>query len=165
MNICQHCSTIQKTCCQQSDIIATDKDIERISSKGYKDFYGFYKPQSYDYGQEEDPNWDKYTINKNGTMQMINKTPEGNCIFLGSYGCLLDLETRPVICRIYPYYYNEEQILELDPYKCPKGVIQSDEEWLKTNLSVDSQSAEKWRKQFYLELKEGKIHNENRNML
>jgi len=170
VSICSNCASLQKTCCQGSDIILTDNDIKRIApleitEKIAVKIGGFYErrfPADYDYGQDEDPNWDSYTLDSDRKMQLMKKNQHGNCVFLGDAGCKLELEMRPVICRIYPFYYNEEKILELDPYKCPSGIVINDDRWLRENLGVDKTMADQWRAQFYKELKEGNIYNENR---
>ncbi|MCX6551875.1 MAG: YkgJ family cysteine cluster protein [Acidobacteria bacterium] len=153
MGLCTECAAAGKTCCQRSDIIITKADIERIESAGYHDFHEYRRAMSDDYGQDEDPNWDSYTCREDGTRRMVRKRPEGDCLFLAEHGCVLDIDTRPLICRLYPYDYNERGLTGLRPYKCPPGRITADPSSLPIEFNLSPSNASKWHAQFYAELR------------
>ena len=50
---------------------------------------------------------------------MLKRQPDGDCTFLGEQGCVLPLETRPLICRLYPYDYSEQGIRDELAAGCP----------------------------------------------
>jgi Fe-S-cluster containining protein len=159
MSICEKCAKSQKTCCQRSDIILTDGDINRIN---LPDSYELRKPESYDYDQGRDLNWDKYTLNENREMQLLKRKDNGDCTFLSEKGCALDTDTRPLICRLYPHDYNEEELFVLNPHICPKEWVEkSSDEDIMNELNVQTEKAEAWRQQLYDELKNGAISKAN----
>ncbi len=86
------CGTCHK-CCIETEMPLTKKDIRRIRSLGYKDFY----------------------INDNGIYKL--KNINGMCIFLSKEGCRIYAH-RPLGCRLYPLVYDGENVV-LDDL-CPK---------------------------------------------
>lgn len=57
----------------------------------------------YDY----DPLWREYICLPDGRSRLLRTRDDGVCTFLGDDGCLLHHETRPLLCRVYPYSFNE----------------------------------------------------------
>jgi Fe-S-cluster containining protein len=160
MHICAHCATVQKTCCQHDaiDILVTGGDLRRIisyledKSHNISDFYELRSPKA-EFFDPTDANWYRYIERGNGTRQYLKKTPQGDCIFLTSTGCELDAASRPLICRLYPYYYTENGLEECDPFLCP-GECKCMGEHIFKELEMDKSTAEIWRQTLYRELKE-----------
>ena len=144
MNLCNKCAEQQKTCCQFIDIILTDFDITRIEYKGFINFFKLRTPLDFDFRLEDDPNLNLYTLKKNKKMQLVKQWANDDCYFITSNGCMLDLEYRLLPCSLYPYIYNENEILNIYPYRCPKNIITIDHSFLKNEFNLSSENAEKW---------------------
>lgn len=155
MGICSDCAAKGKTCCQASDIIVTLGDIRRIQASAQPGavFWEYRSALSDDYCQDEDPNWDAYTCRKDGKRRMLKVKPDSSCLFLSGKGCQLSIDSRPLICRLYPYHYSESGLAGLDPYKCPPGTITDDPSSLPREFELSPANALLWHSQFYAELK------------
>jgi Fe-S-cluster containining protein len=164
MSICSECAKIQKTCCQKVDIIVTDEDILRIKEKKYNHFHEYRTAQNEDYEQERDPNWDSYTLQSDGKRQFLIRKANGDCFFLTAQGCRLDMESRPLFCKLYPYSYNEEDLFSIEAYHCPQNSIPDNQEFLEHEFMLSKENATVWHKQFYQELRAGKIAMLNNRM-
>lgn len=151
--LCVRCARHMKTCCQTSEVYATLGDVERIAAHtGQRDFVEFRVPEDPIYlEQSDDPTWEHYVFRDDGTRRVVRRLENGDCMFLGEQGCVLPLETRPLICRIYPYDYNAEGIKPDLAHGCPMELIRPGETLL-TELDMRLADAERWRKQLYEEL-------------
>ena len=151
--LCARCARHMKTCCQTSEVYATLGDVERIAAHtGQRDFVEFRVPEDPIYlEQSDDPTWEHYVFRDDGTRRVVRRLENGDCVFLGEQGCVLPLEVRPLICRIYPYDFNAEGIKAVLARGCPTELIRSGETLL-TELDIQITDAERWRKQLYDEL-------------
>ena len=78
-----------------------------------------------------------------------------DCIFLGNQGCVLASDIRPLMCRLYPYTYNEFGMIGLvlnEDLICPLHALQAGETVLDM-LALPHTQADPWRKMYYAELR------------
>jgi uncharacterized protein len=170
MRLCNRCKDIQETCCQGSIIPLTRGDIERITrASGTSDFF-IYTPclqptptDIQDYGY--DPNWLQYTILKGSFHRLLKRDENKKCVFLSDHGCTLSEDTRPLICRLYPYSYNEFGMIGLvlnENLSCPLHLLKEGETPADV-LEINSEEGECWRAQLYRELREEYNENQQRS--
>lgn len=152
--LCARCAKRQETCCQRTDIVVTDGDIARVAAyTGERDFIEFRsagKPEYLD--QDDDPLWRDATFLPDGTRRVVKHRENGDCTFLGSAGCTLPYETRPLICRLYPFEYSEAGVAEELASGCPRHLL-SDGVDLADALDMKRNDAERWHAQLYNELR------------
>jgi uncharacterized protein len=100
--------------------------------------------------QDDDPKWNEWTVAQDGTRQVVKWQPGGDCLFLGARGCALDMEVRPLICRLHPYTYTIEGLdgiagdchpEAIPPGKTPFEVI-----------GLTPEDARRWHRMLYVEL-------------
>lgn len=164
--LCVRCSKHQKTCCQSREIYTTPGDRERIAAfTGRYDFFRF-APASPDHlDQDDDPAWGRYVFRPDGTRRVLQRQANGDCTFLGNAGCVLPLEVRPLVCRLYPYDYTEFGIRSELQHDCPvqllepqelvpeeRGQVHRDRSLLVV-LDMNREHAERWRSKLYRELR------------
>ncbi|MBN1696881.1 MAG: YkgJ family cysteine cluster protein [Spirochaetales bacterium] len=155
MRLCILCAGIKSSCCCVGrDIFITLGDVERISeSTGYEDFYEYRVPSDRSYiEQTDDPQWNYYTLKSGGRRRVLKRGRQLHCIFLSGKGCLLSLETRPLVCRLHPYVYNEERLTGLAD-ECPVELLNGPET-IHESIGLNESMAEAWRKTLYRELVE-----------
>jgi len=145
--------------------LVTDGDILRIKEYTERpDFYENRIPVDPSYlDQNDDPNWSAYTVLPDGSRRVLKQQENHDCIFLTGQGCVLPLETRPLVCRLYPVYYTETGLNGLAE-GCPLHLLTPGQSLLEAT-SVDIVSAERWRLLLYHELRTGSILDENRHYL
>ena len=152
--LCVRCSRHMKTCCQTADIYTTLGDVRRIEEfTGLTGFTEFRGPSNPDYAdQDDDPVWRDNVFRADGTRRVLKKQPSGDCTFLGNAGCVLPLETRPLICRIYPFDYNADGVLQ-DQLStgCPTELLRPGQGLIEA-LDMNRADAERWHRQLYDEL-------------
>ena len=134
------------------DILLTDGDIIRIArATGRSDFQENRRPVDSSYlDQDDDPSWNRMTVRPDGTRRVIRRQPGEKCHFLGQSGCLLDIETRPLVCRLHPFSYNHKGLTGMES-DCPVSMLDS-RETLLSLLGMDMLQCEEWRRLLYLEL-------------
>ena len=157
MSLCSECAAIQVTCCAKElrDILVTMGDIARLSEQlgGAQDFWEYRQPVDPEYlDQDDDPNWNVYTLRPDGTRKVLKKTAARACIFLTETGCRFSEEVRPIVCRMFPFTYTEHGIDGIDESECPVHLLQ-DGQTLLAALDMWQEKAEKWRKMLYDELR------------
>ena len=162
MNFCQECAKIQKTCCQGEgfQVALTKGDIRRIgmftSSPAFYELKAVEEPlrQVYTtpehYGDDEKI-YVQYLFDEAGRRNVLKKKPNNaECLFLSKSGCGLPFEVKPLICRIYPYNWNDELDLWLETDYCPAPFFQNPDYFRSVPLSEGE--AKKLVSQFYFEL-------------
>jgi Fe-S-cluster containining protein len=152
MSLCTLCARLGKTCCQDTDVILTLGDIERIRTHaGRTDFFEHRLPRDAGcLGGEDDPRWLLYTVHPDGSRTVVCHSRDGDCVFLTSEGCSLPCEVRPLICRLHPFAYTESGI-EGTSDGCPEGLLGGED--LLQSIGMDRESATRWHRQLYAELK------------
>jgi Fe-S-cluster containining protein len=147
-----------KTCCQTADIFTTLGDVRRIEDfTGETGFTEYRAPVNPAYAdQDDDPVWRDNVFRPDGTRRVVKKQPNGDCTFLGSAGCVLPLETRPLICRIYPFDYTAEGILDELSEGCPTELLKPGQGLIEA-LDMKRSDAERWHRQLYAELQQESV--------
>lgn len=151
--LCVRCARHMKTCCQTSEVYVSPGDEARIRAhSGQNDFTEFRTPDDPVYLlNDDDPLWRDRVFRPDGTRRILRRRENGDCVFLGAAGCVLPLETRPLVCRIYPYDYNEAGIKPALARGCPLELLPPGQD-LTVALDMNYAQAEGWRKQLYEEL-------------
>ena len=153
--LCARCAKHYSTCCQKTDIYVTLGDVRRIanasSSMGFTEYRA---PEDASYDQSvEDPFWQQHVFRPDGTRRVLKQQPNGDCHFLGPQGCSLAAVVRPLICRLYPFDYNADE-LKLQPSGgCPAELLRPQQRLLRV-LGMNRDEAERYRAQLYAELPE-----------
>ena len=153
--LCVRCARKQQTCCQDSDIHVTLADVRRIAAAtGREEFSEFRQPAYAVYDQSiEDPFWYQHVFRKDGMRRVLKQRDGGDCGFLGDHGCTLPTDARPLVCRLYPFDYNAEGILERPASGCPVELLAPGRS-LFEELQMSADHAEQVRTQFYVEISE-----------
>jgi Fe-S-cluster containining protein len=96
-------------------------------------------------------------LRSDGTRRVLKQQPNEDCCFLGSQGCRLTVDERPLVCRLYPFDYTADGLAESPAPGCPLYLLEEGEELIEA-IGMRRGQAEVWRKQLYeeitLELKE-----------
>jgi Fe-S-cluster containining protein len=152
--LCARCSRRQKTCCQFTDIVLTDGDVQRVSEyAGRSDFIEYRPAGGPEYlDQDDDPTWRDATFRPDGTRRVVKWKPDGDCTFLGPAGCVLPYETRPLICRLYPFEYDEQGVFDEPATSCPTHLLPEGTD-LFDALGMRRTDAERWHDMLYTELR------------
>lgn len=162
--LCVRCAREGKTCCQRAEIFITKGDAARIAGYCSKDdFFEFRYPDNPAYlDQDDDPIWKQYVFRQDGHRRVIKRDPVGNCAFLRETGCILPLEVRPLVCRLYPFEYNAEGIeIDVEGEWCPGHLMEPGESFIQA-LDMSVNDAEGWHCQLYAEIQEEAKNNEHR---
>lgn len=152
--LCARCAKTQKTCCQASEIYVTPGDVRRIrAERPGLDFSHDRRSDDPDVTEhDDDPEWYR-TFNDDGSRRVLRQRSNGDCTFLGPVGCTLDLEVRPIICRLYPLDYTASGFREYLVPRCPTGLLRSQQTLLGT-LGMSPEGGDAWRLQLYEEIQE-----------
>lgn len=150
--ICVKCAATRRTCCQDTEIYVTPADVRRIEDHtGRSAFFDFRLPVDPVYlDQGDDPTWNRHVFRGDGTRRTLLQQENGDCTFLTHQGCGLPLEVRPLVCRLYPYHYNDTGIVSL-AQGCPTALLK-DGETILTALDMNRRQAEGWHALLYREL-------------
>lgn len=156
---CAKHATMGKTCCQTSEVMVTEGDKVRIASHlrsagitGRDDFWADSWPADAGYVDDgSDPTW-ALAFNPDGSRPTLRRAGDGSCVFLGEAGCVLPLETRPLVCRLYPHLYDENGLDGLSD-RCPREVVPPGSTILEV-LDLKRADAERWHGALYAELRE-----------
>lgn len=100
--------------------------------------------------QDDDPAW-RVIFTPSGARRVLARRGDGDCTFLGTAGCTLPLEVRPLVCRLYPYDYTALGLRDELSEGCPTELL-GPAETLISALEMDVEVAEAWRAQLYREL-------------
>lgn len=109
--VCRNCIMKNETCCTTYSHFITLRDYERIRSLGRKDFAEFrpltahdkrtalYKERRHDY---------YYWLTKDGKILQLKKGKDKRCLFLNKKNLCDIYPKRPLICRMYPFWYEKK---------------------------------------------------------
>jgi uncharacterized protein len=153
--LCARCAAHQRTCCQDTDVFVTWGDIDRIQNHiGRNDFHEYRAPVNPDYlDQDDDPTWVRYVIRPDGTRRVLLQQADGDCLFLARQGCVLPPDVRPLVCRLYPYDFDEAGISEDPAQGCPRHLLPPGRQ-LMEEMDMDLDEARQWHRQLYEEMKQ-----------
>lgn len=150
--LCGRCGREGKTCCQGTRVFATVGDMRRIAASGVEaDFWEYAKPAREESGAGFllDETWERI-FGSDGSARFLRHKGDGDCWFLGPGGCGLPLETRPLVCRLYPFDYNETAVKGVHGHLCPDQERRNGP-LLLALLGMDRERAEGWRGLLYAE--------------
>ncbi|OQX21300.1 MAG: hypothetical protein BWK80_33830 [Desulfobacteraceae bacterium IS3] len=152
--LCERCAKLGKTCCQEREIYITPGDVQRIAEKtGWNNFYDFCKASDLSYeDQDDDPMWAAYVFRQDGTRRVLKRKASGDCMFLGATGCVLALETRPLVCRLYPYSYNADGLYEELEEGCPVHLLTPGRTLEQELAGCSRENAYQWHHKLYAEI-------------
>lgn len=153
---CAKCARIQKTCCQRAEIVLTEGDLARIARHtGGPEFWERRTPTdpSYTEPDPDDPNWQRWTVEPDGTRRVLRRLPAGDCTFLGKDGCTLPGDVRPLVCRLYPWRYTEKGIDGIDDGYCPTARVAPPGRTMIQALDMDAAEGLRWHRMLYEELR------------
>lgn len=155
-SLCKRCSRMGKTCCQRAEIYVSPGDVRRIASAlGRMNFYEFAPPVDPSYLEDNgDPDWMQHVFRQDGSRRVLKRRTDGTCSFLTDSGCGLDMETRPLVCRLYPFDFDAGHVFEGHPDYCPSALFGNHS--VCQSLEMSTEEAERWRRQLYDE-----IHSES----
>ena len=152
--LCARCARHTRTCCQDTEIYVTLGDIERIERHtGRSDFVEYRQPSDPVYlQQDDDPLWRDHVIQPDGKRRVVTSRSNGDCTFLGTAGCVLPAEVRPLVCRLYPYHYTEAGVEEEPEPGCPVELLRPGQKLYPT-LGMPLEEARRHHAQLYDEIR------------
>lgn len=156
-HLCARCASLGRTCCQNAQVFLTLGDVERIRQalpEAASDFTEYIAPIEEDCGPEAeaDPVWSRI-YDADNRRRVIAHNRKGDCCFLTPKGCRLPEDTRPLVCRLYPYEYNDVTIKGVNGHRCP-APDRDNPALLLAFLGMNRDAAEQWRKTLYREIRE-----------
>lgn len=162
-SLCFQCSQNGKTCCQDREIYVTPGDVRRIAGKtGVRNFFEFCSCNDQNYmEQDDDPVWMNYVFKPDHRRRIIKRQANGDCVFLSPQGCILTLDVRPLVCRLYPFNYNFRQIYPELEKGCPTLFLGTGQTLLQA-LGMSLDNARVWHRTLYSEILSEKQSNEDR---
>ena len=151
--LCARCACVQKTCCQDSEIYVTRQDVGRIQQHQQCDeFYEYNMPTDPVYlNEHDDPIWMENAFQPDGSRRVLKKQANGDCTFLSSTGCVLPLEVRPLVCRLYPYDYKADGLKSEPASGCPRQLLQNNQSVFDA-VGANLEDARRWHAMLYQEL-------------
>ena len=152
--LCARCARVQKACCQSPEIYVTPGDVRRLAAlHPGLDFWHYRRAESPEGTEhDDDPQWYR-TFCDDGSRRVLRQREGADCIFLGPAGCTMQLESRPLICRLYPLDYTAEGFRPYDAPRCPTQLLAPSQTLLGA-LDMSAEGGEAWRAQLYEEIKE-----------
>ncbi len=152
--LCRRCARTGPTCCQRTQVYVTRGDIARIAAAtGRSDFHETVPPvdPSASGTLHLDAAWAGTFTGAGRTV--LAHAVNGDCVFLADDGCRLPLIIRPLVCRLYPFDYNEDCIKGVFAPLCPAPERDAPA-FLLAELAMNRNAAEEWRRQLYDELRD-----------
>ena len=153
--LCVRCACHYQTCCQKTDIYVTLGDLQRIEQHtGSSDVHELRTPADPVYiNQEDDPLWLAKVFRPDGSRRVLKHQENGDCIFLGSAGCTLPVEARPLICRLYPFDYSAEGLKSEPASGCPQHLLAPGQSVFE-GVGISIHDAGRWHSMLYRELQQ-----------
>lgn len=152
---CAQCARHIRNCCQTPDVYVTSGDVDRIAAVlGSRDFCDYRLSADPTYlDQDDDPTWRECVLREDGARRTVKHAPNGDCIFLGPTGCGLEMETRPLTCRLFPFDYTEQGILDQLASGCPTELLAPGQNLIDA-LGMNLEDARRWHRQLYDEIRQ-----------
>ncbi len=152
-SLCARCARQGKTCCQGREIYLTPGDMRRISAfTGEFRFAEWIRTTDPAYlDQGDDPLWRQHVFRGDGSRRILKRSPNGDCLFLGSLGCRLALEVRPLLCRLHPFTYTADHIDSEPDTDCPRHLLVAGESVFEA-IHMSIELARQWHHQLYEEV-------------
>ena len=150
---CALCADQGTSCCKGYQIFLTPGDVHRISDfSHHSNFFIFESPIPEEIEPDYDPSWLSRIISSTHLVRVLKRTGEKQCCWASENGCLLPPNRRPLICRLYPYTFNENCFLGIDS-NCP---ISKNRAWqsVLNEMNMPLFMAKQWLDLLYLEIRE-----------
>lgn len=158
MSACSICASKGNgACCKRANIVVTIGDLVRISDY-YLHSTSFWEYRLCHYRPDQNDLLWNVLFRSDNAARMLKVRDDGHCVMLkDATGCILPMDVRPLVCRLYPYDQFTEQGLEdfPDPENsdCPKEFSKHLEDNLADIIGVQRNDAVRWHKQLYDELR------------
>jgi Fe-S-cluster containining protein len=151
--LCARCAQQGKTCCQGREIYITPEDRQRIRLlSGKLEFVEWSPTTDPAYlDQDDDPIWQRHVLDRDGRRRILKRKPNGDCLFLGTRGCFLPMDVRPLLCRLHPLTYTADRIDAEPDEGCPRHLL-SAEESVFDAIHMTMELARQWHRQLYEEI-------------
>lgn len=150
--LCRRCAAEGSTCCQGRAIVLTSGDVERIQAHVPDlNFFQFRTVEPDKNCFLYDAVWEKVFGNGENNVRIVRHDEKGNCCFLRENGCCLSMEVRPLVCRLYPYDYNNGTLKGVYGHLCPQPE-RDNGALLLALLGMNRERAESWRILLYREI-------------
>ncbi|MDA8138921.1 MAG: YkgJ family cysteine cluster protein [Desulfobacteraceae bacterium] len=161
--LCQQCASIGNTCCQKHEIYVTWGDCRRILAfYRKKDFYEYRGCDNADYAdQNDDPLWQQNVFRADGSRRVLKWQANGDCFFLTAAGCILPLEARPLICRLYPHIFTAAGIAAQWDTECRAAQTTGTTAIEADIAGVANSDAQRWHQLLYNEILWERSSDEN----
>lgn len=149
---CALCAHKGTSCCQKYQVVLTNDDTLRIASyTGNWDFLSIEYPVCEDIEPDYDPLWLPMILMPDRHVKVVKRASDKKCILLSKTGCVLPIDKRPLICRLYPYIYIEQGILGIDS-ACPISQYKNWESVL-SGMEMPKGKAAEWISMLYSEIR------------
>ncbi len=156
LSLCARCAASGETCCRGRRVFVTRGDVARIAeAAGFGDFVVSAGADAEERRLLErlDPVFARVFDAEGKRPVLRHADGTRDCVFLREDGCALALETRPLLCRLYPYDYDAATIKGVHAHLCPDPE-RAFPPLLLALLGMNRDAAEGWRKQLYAEMAE-----------
>ncbi len=153
-SLCRRCAALGGTCCRGTQVFVTCGDVERIAAvTGSGDFWEMASADDGEFaaGRVLDSVWGR-VFGVDGRRRVLRHGVGRGCFFLTPDGCSLSLAVRPLLCRLYPFDYNETTIKGVYGPLCPEPE-RGNGALLLASLAMNRDVAEEWRCALYEEIR------------
>lgn len=155
-SFCAICADRGRTCCRDTAVFITHGDVRRIArvAGGGDPFYEYRAAGEEAAAPEifDDVLW-RRVLGSDGRRRILLHRQGGDCVFLTQTGCRLSEMTRPLLCRLYPFGYDETAIKGAHAHLCPRPEADNPA-LLLALLGMNRGRAETWRAMLYREVDE-----------
>lgn len=153
--LCARCAALRGGCCTHREIYLTPGDRRRMAAHlGRDDFWGRRPAGHPDYLPDgTDPHWERYVFDSRMERPILLSVTHGLCGLLGPGGCVLPMEVRPLICRLYPWEYGHRGLVALAG-DCPRDFLAPGETLLGQLGMEDLHRVRTWHRMLYAEMRE-----------
>ncbi len=142
---CSRCAERGASCCTGNQIFLTSGDIRRITAALHRNDFYLFEPADPVYTESgDDPLWTDMTIGPDGKRRVLKRVEYRNCILLGPSGCVLPMEKRPLVCRLYPFAYTTARLGGIDE-TCPVARHENPQRCLDL-MGMSMENARKWHR-------------------
>jgi len=148
------CAKCGGACCKNGETYLTGGDVERITGHTGRSDFHVMKTMGPRYAGC-DPAWTELVCGHDGHRRVLHRSDDGECTFLAETGCVLPLDVRPLLCRIYPYEFDGAKLLATEPL-CPISRL-PDRASVLVGLGMPPESVRQWRRDLYAEISREKV--------